>query len=77
MAGRGPLPKPDAERRRRNTPTFEWVPLPAGGRHGPAPELPLVREWSRLLQDWWELAWASPMASQWRDENRPCSAWPC
>ncbi len=40
MAGTGPAPKADAQRRRRN-PTVAMTKLPAQGREGPPPEWPL------------------------------------
>jgi len=40
MAGMGPAPKPDSERRNKSALTFGWTALPAAGRQGPAPELP-------------------------------------
>lgn len=63
MAGMGPPPKPDAQRRRRNA-----VPgttyLPAEGRPGDPPTWPydLFLEGERQL--WGEL-WASPQAAAW------------
>lgn len=41
MAGMGPPPKPDDQRRRRNA-TVASTRLPAEGRQGPAPEWPLI-----------------------------------
>ncbi|MFJ2174342.1 hypothetical protein ACIOHE_15690 [Streptomyces sp. NPDC087851] len=40
MAGTGPAPKPDDQRRRRNA-TVAMTKLPAAGRPGPAPAWPL------------------------------------
>jgi hypothetical protein len=40
VAGNGPAPKPDAQRRRRNA-TVAMTKLPAEGRPGPAPAWPL------------------------------------
>lgn len=41
MAGMGPAPKPDAQRRRRN-PTVAMTQLPLGGRKGRCPRWPLI-----------------------------------
>ncbi|MFJ1650093.1 hypothetical protein ACIOC2_01495 [Streptomyces sp. NPDC088337] len=41
MAGTGPAPKPDDQRRRRNA-TVAMTTLPAAGRPGPAPDWPLL-----------------------------------
>ena len=41
MAGMGPAPKPDDQRRRRNA-TVAMTKLPAEGRKGPAPRWPLI-----------------------------------
>jgi hypothetical protein len=41
MAGMGPPPKPDDQRRRRNA-TVALTRLPAEGRKGPAPKWPLI-----------------------------------
>ncbi len=41
MAGMGPPPKPDDQRRRRNA-TVAMTRLPAEGRSGPTPEWPLI-----------------------------------
>lgn len=41
MAGMGPPPKPDDQRRRRNA-TVAMTKLPAEGRKGPAPKWPLI-----------------------------------
>ena len=41
MAGMGPAPKPDGQRRRRNA-TVAMTKLPAEGRTGPVPDWPLI-----------------------------------
>ena len=66
----GPAPKPDAERRRRNSSTFEWTLLPAAGRPGPAPELPDLRSWSLSTIAWWEDLWSCPQAVAWDQTGR-------
>lgn len=69
MAGNGPMPKPDAERRRTNKPTYTWTVLPAAGRPGPPPDLPELtpegRPWSQSTGEWWAHWWTSPQATQW------------
>lgn len=66
MAGMGPAPKPDAERARRNGPTFGWVDLPAEGRKGKPPALPKWRMWDARTEAWWAELWATPQATQWQ-----------
>lgn len=63
MAGVGPPPKPDAQRRRRNA-TPASSRLPAEGRKGLSPDWPL-----RILPDEaaeiWDELWATPQAAAW------------
>jgi hypothetical protein len=75
MAGMGPAPKPNDQRRRRNA-TIAMTQLPAEGRKGDAPRFPLpplvvkdddgtmaaVRE--REL-DLWDDLWSTPQAVMW------------
>lgn len=72
MAGVGQAPKPDADRIRRNAPTFGWVELPSEGRQGPPPDLPEPAPWLAKLDGWpvatraeWKRMWSTPQASQW------------
>lgn len=74
MAGMGPPPKPDDQRRRRNAPTFDWVTLPADGRAGDPPPLPGYRAWSPLVVEWWAEIWASPQALEWQPSG--VTLWP-
>ncbi len=64
MAGMGPAPKPDAERRRTNAPSFEWKILPTSHDIA-APELPEWRIWQDRTREWWTNLWAKPQATQW------------
>ncbi|MFJ2717419.1 hypothetical protein [Streptomyces sp. NPDC087437] len=67
MAGMGPAPKPDDQRRRRNA-TVAMTTLPATGRPGPAPDWPLSddialaarRDMAQRLVDDTELALMEP-----------------
>jgi hypothetical protein len=64
---RGPLPKPEAQRRRRNAPTIPSTKLPAGGRKGRIPKIP---EWATLGANgaaFWKWAWSTPQAAGWDD----------
>lgn len=70
MAGNGPPPKPDAQRRRKNAPTFDWTVLPVAGREGPAPELPEWREWSDATREWWADLWTTPQSTVWDQTGR-------
>jgi hypothetical protein len=63
MAGRGPLPDPNAER--RNAPTIPTTNLPAGGRRGPIPEPPGWVELGKAGLSWWQWAWRTPQAVAW------------
>lgn len=69
MAGMGPAPKPDADRRRTNSPTFGWVDLPAEGRKGKAPALPKWRLWHAETDAWWRKLWSTPQATQWKQDG--------
>jgi hypothetical protein len=67
MGQRGPLPKPDDQRARRNAPTIPTTNLPASGREGDVPEPP---EWIALGAAglaWWTWAWKTPQAAAWSD----------
>lgn len=61
----GPLPKPPAERVRRNQPTIPTTKLPAAGFAGPAPKCPV--KLSRAGKAWWRWAWRTPQAAAWSD----------
>lgn len=67
----GPLPKPSAARRRRNAPTYATVLLPAAGRTEAPPACPLLTE---AGQEWWEVVWRSPSATQWQLMDVPALA---
>jgi hypothetical protein len=58
-------PKPDAERRTRHPQQFAWLDLPAEGRKGAAPKLPLLRKWSTETKRWWSALWSTPQATAW------------
>lgn len=82
MAGIGPAPKPDADRRRANAPTFGWVDLPAEGRTGPTPPLPAPPPWLSELGGWpvatrvaWAEMWRSPQATQWAPSGISLHHW--
>lgn len=63
-------PKPDAERRRRNAPTFDWVHLPKAGRKGRPPALPTRKPtWHAGTRKWWADLWATPQATQWDETD--------
>ncbi len=64
---RGPLPKDDASRRRRNAPTIEATELPAGGREGPVPAVPAGYVLRECGSAWWAWAWRTPQAAAWKD----------
>lgn len=64
---RGPLPKDDASRRRRNAPTIEATELPAGGRAGSVPDVPVGYSLRECGLAWWRWAWRTPQAAAWND----------
>lgn len=71
MGRRGPLPKPDELRQRRN-PRAPGVRLPteqqAASRD--VPELPArIGGWHPMVEEWWSSIWRSPMASEWLDSD--------
>ena len=60
MAGRGPAPKPDEERRRRNA-VLGTVEVAADGvLRGPA--LPDTLDWPDVTREWWDTWRRSPQA---------------
>lgn len=63
MAGVGPPPKPDGQRRRRNA-TAASSRLPAEGRQGPSPDWPLQILPDGAAETWDEL-WSTPQAAAW------------
>lgn len=65
----GPSPKPDAERRRTNSPAFAWTELPAPGRKGKPPPLPKWRLWHAETLVWWRKLWATPQATVWKQDG--------
>lgn len=78
----GPAPKPDAERLRRNAPTFGWVELPADGREGPIPDLPDPQPWMVEKGGWpvatraaWKRLWEKPQATQWDQDGTTLHGW--
>lgn len=62
MAGKGPTPKPDDQRRRRNAMPDQTV-LPAGGFTGEAPPLAGSRGYLRRTRAWYRTWATSPQAA--------------
>lgn len=62
---RGPNPKPDDQRRRRNPPTIPTTALPAAGFTGPIPRAPKWIELAGAGRAWWRWAWRTPQAAAW------------
>ncbi len=75
MAGMGPAPKPDADRRRTNASTFQWKMLPAAGRAGEPPALPPLREWDARTLAEWSYWWSTPQATAWDQSGRSLARW--
>lgn len=63
MGSRGPLPKPDGQRRRRNKPTVPTTELPRSGRPGRIPRCPY--DLGSAGKAWWKWAWRTPQACAW------------
>ena len=61
MAGRGPAPKPAAERRRRNKPAVEPVTV-SDDDEVRGPDLPDGYEWPAQTQRWWQTWREAPIA---------------
>lgn len=68
MPGRGPAPKPDAERRRRNKPAIPTTVVSGDGEvRGPA--LPAGYDWPAPTRAWWETWRSSPQATTFTDTD--------
>lgn len=63
-------PKPDDQKVNRVPPKFDWTNLPAAGRSGAAPGLPVWREWQQRTVDWWVDLWTTPQAAAWDQSGR-------
>lgn len=69
MAGRGPAPKPAAQRRRRNAdPVPEIQVVPDQVRRGPELPAELV-EWPKATLDWWDTWRVSAQAQTFTDTD--------
>lgn len=66
MAGRGPAPKSQSQRARRNVPARgEWIDLPTIGDPAPLPDLPADRDYTHHAEATWT-AWQQDRATtQW------------
>ncbi len=77
MAGRGPAPKPDAVRARRNRhTTASTLPSQAerrlqlrGVKLPRLPRRPDDREWDKRTVDWWREVMRSPMGAEYLDAD--------
>lgn len=68
MAGRGPRPKPDSQRRRRNRPTFEWadvVDVPYRGGPKLPSKQPDGKAWPAWTKRWWATVSTMPHCVLW------------
>ena len=68
MAGRGPAPKPDGERRRRNKPPVPAVVVSGDGEVR-GPDLPGSYDWPAPTREWWETWRSSPQAQTFSDTD--------
>ena len=62
-------PKPDGQKVTRHAPQFGWTDLPMEGRKGKAPLLPKWRLWHAETEKWWKALWATPQATQWKQDG--------
>lgn len=78
MAGKGPPPKPDHLRQRRNkNPTSAILPTEESSAGNEVPLLPArepdkdgkKQDWHPGVIEWWESVWRSPMASEYLDTD--------
>lgn len=68
MPGRGPVPKPDGERRRRNKPAVPTTVVSGDGEIR-GPELPAGYDWPAPTRGWWETWRSSPQATTFTDTD--------
>lgn len=68
MAGRGPAPKPDGERRRRNKPAVPTTVV-AGDGQVRGPDLPDLIDWPAPTRTWWETWRQSPQSVSFTDTD--------
>ena len=64
---RGPLPKPEEVRARRNRKSSAATLKPVADPQ--PPPLPSGRRWHEETRSWWRVIWESPAASQWTDAD--------
>ncbi len=70
MAGRGPAPKPDGERRRTNKPTHDWKHAPGvGWQHGEVPKPPT--RLTKAAQEAWRSWMGAWFAAFWTPDDVP------
>ena len=69
MGSRGPMPKPDATRRRRNAPTASRTAVPASGRKGRRPHP--SRKLDAAAMVYWRRYWKLPVAELWTEADIP------
>lgn len=62
---RGPLPKPDGQRRRRNAPTIPTTALPLGGATSSPPKVPSFVPLGDAGKAFYRWAWRTPQAAAW------------
>ena len=71
---RGPLPKPESNRRRTNAPVIPTTNLPLSGRPGRAPALPPGATLGKVGKAYWAWAWKTPQAMAWSPGHEPVVA---
>lgn len=69
-----PGPLPQQKRRRRNAPVIPTSSLPASGREGDTPEVPVGVELGVTGLAWWDWAWHTPQAAAWANGHEAAVA---
>ena len=69
MGSRGPMPKPEGTRRRRNAPQAPRKAVPASGRKGRRPHP--SRKLDTAAMVYWRRYWKLPVAELWTEADVP------
>lgn len=64
---RGPLPKPEGQRRRRNAPTIAGAKTTTTNKRSMVPDIPDTVKLRKAGLLWWKWAWTTPQAKLWNE----------